>query len=318
MTRRSETDMSAGTLPGRAGGDSGADPRPRPGGWERAFRGKRVLIAGATSGLGQALARRLAAGGARLALGGRRAGALETLAATLAREAPAGAQDGAQVGAQDGAQGGAQDGAQDGGQGGHVVRCADLTDPEAARDWVRHALDTLGGADALVVTMTAGAATTDDDSLRASFETDLAAPLRLLDACAPALAASRGACLFCSSRSAHEPRPATLAYGAAKAALEYAVRCEAARLARSGVRVNAIAPGSLLLDGGFWDRCREDDPELWRRTLANQPAGRLGTADDILPAMLFLCSDAARWITGQTLIADGGQLLAPYIDNGDP
>src|SRR5690606_39121375 len=135
----------------------------------------------------------------------------------------------------------------------------------------------------------------------------------LLDACRDALIESRGAAIFCSSRLAWEHWPNNAAYGAAKKALEYALRCAAADLAPKGVRVNAIAPGSTMTEGGFWDRASRDNPALVERTIAKQPAGRLGTPADIIPAMLFLGSDAAAWITGQTLLVDGGQTLAQFI-----
>lgn len=245
------------------------------------FRGRRVLIAGASRGLGHAAARHLAAQGARLALGARDGAALRALA---------------------------------GETGGLAFAAAvDLADPAATAGFAARALDALGGLDALIVTATAGRPDSAEADFAASFAVDLAAPLRLFAACRPALAASRGAAVFCSSRSAHSPFPRTMAYGSAKAALEYATRCLAADTAREGIRVNAIAPGSTRFAGGFWDRCETENPALWHGTRAGLPAGRLGTAEDILPPLLFLCSDAARWITGQTLLVDGGQTLAPFI-----
>lgn len=250
-----------------------------------AFEGRRVLIAGASGGLGKAAARAFAAAGARLALGARRGDEIAALAAEL--------------------------------DGEHFQRAADLTDAGEAADWAAASVEALGGADVLLVTLTAGRPASSESDFRASFETDLMAPVRLLELCRDALAASRGAALFCSSRTAHGYAPQTMAYGAAKAGLEYSVRCLAADLARDGVRVNALALGSTLFEGGFWARCETERPELWSRTIATLPAGRLGTADDIVPAALFLCSDAARWITGQTLLADGGQTLAPFVSFAD-
>ena len=243
---------------------------------------KRVLIAGASRGLGLTAAMAFADAGARVALGGRNGRTLADAASRLAGS-------------------------------GHFHAPANLSDKAEAEDWVGRAISALGGVDVLLVTLTAGSADSGEDDLRASFETDLLAPVRLLSACRAGLAEARGAALFCSSRTAQSFFPRTMAYGAAKAGLEYAVRCLAADTVHDGIRVNALAPGSLHLEAGFWDRCRQDDPGLWQRTLASLPSGRLGTAEDVLPAILFLCSDAARWITGQTLLADGGQMLAPYV-----
>jgi 3-oxoacyl-[acyl-carrier protein] reductase len=250
------------------------------------FAGRRVLIAGASSGLGKAAARAFSAAGARLALGARRADAIAALAGELGS--------------------------------GHFWQAADLSEADAAKGWVENATAALGGVDVLVVTLTAGSPASGEDDFRASFETDLLAPVRLAELCRDQLAASRGAVLFCSSRTAHGFAPQTVAYGAAKAGLEYAVGCLAAGYVRHGVRVNALAPGSTLFEEGFWARCKSERPELWKRTIAALPAGRLGNAEDLLPPLLFLCSDAARWITGQTLLVDGGQTLAPFVSFDRP
>lgn len=250
------------------------------------FSGRRVLVAGASSGLGKAAARAFAAAGARVALGARRGEVIAALADELG--------------------------------GGHFWRAADLSDADAAKRWAGDAIAALGGVDVLVVTLSAGRPSSDEDDFRASFETDLMAPLRLLALCRDGLVAARGAALFCSSRTAHGYVPQTMAYGAAKAGLEYAVRCAAADLVRHGVRVNALAPGSTLFEDGFWARCEAERPDLWRRTIAALPAGRLGVAEDLVEPLLFLCSDAARWITGQTLLADGGQTLAPFVSFDRP
>jgi 3-oxoacyl-[acyl-carrier protein] reductase len=84
---------------------------------------------------------------------------------------------------------------------------------------------------------------------------------------------------------------------------------QAAMLCRKGVRVNAIAPGSVEFAGGAWERRKTDDPALYERTRRSIPAGRLGTPDEIAEVALFLASPHARWINGQVLTVDGGQLL---------
>lgn len=245
------------------------------------FAGKRILVAGASRGLGKAAAEAFAAAGGRLALGARREKPLADLARNL--------------------------------EGSHIYLPADFSSPESCRAWAQDAQEALGGIDLLVVTLTAGASKSRIEDYAASFQVDLMAPLALLDACRDGFIATKGAALFCSSRTAAEFWPSTAAYGAAKKALEYALKCAAADLAPSGVRVNAIAPGSTMTEDGFWHRARRENPQLWAETIAKQPAKRLGTPDDIVPAMLFLCSDAAAWITGQTLLVDGGQTLAQFV-----
>ncbi len=246
---------------------------------ELSFAEKRVLIAGASRGLGRVAARAMASAGARVALGSRDDAALQALLSDLPGT-------------------------------GHFAASADLATAAGCADWAGRAQAALGGVDVLLVTVTAGATGRSDDDFRASFETDLMAPVRLVEACRDALVASQGAVLVCSSRTARGHVPQTMAYGAAKLGLEHVVTCLAAEFADRAVRINAIAPGSTRFDGGFWDQAETERPDLYQRTLAKLPAGRLGTAADILPSVLFLCSDSARWITGQTLLVDGGQTLA--------
>jgi len=248
------------------------------------FAGKRVLLAGGSRGLGKAAAEAFAAAGARVALGARTENVLADVAKNLAGE-------------------------------GHFHRAADFSSPDACREWAREAQAALGGVDLLVVTITNGSSKSTQADYEGCFQLDVLAPMMLLDACRDALIESRGAAIFCSSRLAWEHWPNNAAYGAAKKALEYALRCAAADLAKTGVRVNAIAPGSTMTEGGFWDREQTVNPARFASVTASQPAGRLGTPEDIIPAMLFLGSDAARWITGHTLLVDGGQTLAHFIQS---
>lgn len=239
--------------------------------------GKRILIAGASRGIGAAAVADFAASGAQLAIGARDAEALAGIAAnhpTVRFHAP-----------------------------------CDFTDPAAMAKWVTSAEAALGGIDGLLVTLTAGRPSSSPADIAASLETDFTTPVTLFRACLPALQHSRGAALFCSSRTAAKALPQTMAYGAAKAALEYATRCLAAETAAQGLRVNAIALGSTLTEDGFWAKERATDSPLWRKTLWQMPQGRMADPAEILAPMRFLLSDHARWITGQILLVDGGQNL---------
>ncbi len=84
---------------------------------------------------------------------------------------------------------------------------------------------------------------------------------------------------------------------------------QAAMLARRGVRVNCIAPGSIEFPGGVWDQRKQAADGLYERTLAGMPFGRMDTPDEVAEVALFLASPHARWITGQTIGVDGGQVL---------
>jgi len=84
---------------------------------------------------------------------------------------------------------------------------------------------------------------------------------------------------------------------------------QAAALGRKGIRVNCIAPGSIEFPGGTWEKRRLDGDELYTRILKSIPFGRLGTPEEIAEVALFLASPHARWVTGQTITVDGGQIL---------
>jgi 3-oxoacyl-[acyl-carrier protein] reductase len=73
--------------------------------------------------------------------------------------------------------------------------------------------------------------------------------------------------------------------------------------------VNCIAPGSVEFPGGVWEQRRLANDPLYARTLQSIPFGRMGTPQEVAEVALFLASPHARWITGQTIAVDGGQLL---------
>ena len=73
--------------------------------------------------------------------------------------------------------------------------------------------------------------------------------------------------------------------------------------------MNAIAPGSIEFPGGSWERRKTNDPKLHTATLSRIRAGRMGTPQEIANVALFLASEAASWVTGQTIAVDGGQML---------
>ena len=75
------------------------------------------------------------------------------------------------------------------------------------------------------------------------------------------------------------------------------------------IRVNAIAPGSIEFPGGTWEDRKTSNPTLYNAILKSIPFGRLGEPEEIANVALFLASDHARWITGQTITVDGGQML---------
>lgn len=246
------------------------------------FTGRRVLVAGGSRGIGRAIALNFAAAGADVSVCARGAAALEdTRAAMVAL-----------------------------GRRAHASVC-DLADGEAIARWVADAAQALGGVDVLVNNASGFGMGDSEAGWMAGLQVDVMAVVRASHAAVPWLLKSNvGPCIIhLSSISAQRPSTRSAAYAAVKAAIDSYTGSQAAMLARQGVRVNAIAPGSIEFPGGVWDQRKASDPALYERTLKSIPFGRMGTADEIAEVALFLASPHARWITGQVISVDGGQLL---------
>ena len=233
--------------------------------------GKRAIVAGGSRGIGRAIALAFAEAGAGVSICAR---GPERLAATreeIARH----------------------------GRKAHSAVC-DLADAAAA----------LGGIDILVNNASGFGASDDETGWAVSVSVDLMATVRAIRTALPHLEKSgSGAILNISSISGLRATPRTPPYAAVKAAVVNYTLTEAAALARKGIRVNCIAPGSIEFPGGTWERARLNNPDLYGRILRSIPFGRLGKPEEVAQVALFLCSPLAGWVTGQTIAVDGGQVL---------
>lgn len=257
------------------------EPVPHSPPFALGFHGRRVLVAGGSKGIGRCMALAFARAGAAVSVCARRQSGLDDLLVS----------------------------AQAQGTPLHVL-AADLADPAQIDAWLHAAAEALGGIDVLVNNATGYGMNDDEAGWAASLEIDLMAAVRASRQVLPWLRATEGGCILnVSSIAAQQPRPGGAPYAAAKAALSHYTRSQALALAGSGIRVNAIAPGSILFDDGLWDRRRNDDPALFQATLAKIPSGRFGHPQEVANAALFLCSPLASWITGHVLDVDGGQVL---------
>ena len=238
--------------------------------------GRTALVTGASRGIGAAAARALDRAGARVALTARGAGELRAVAAELGRDP--------------------------------VVVVADLAEADAPAAVAAQALDALGGVDVLVnsAAVAARLATADTDAalIDGLLAVNVRAPLLLIAALVGAMTARGGGSIVnLSSVSGLVGTPRRAAYAASKGALDAATRSLAIELGPVGIRVNAVAPG--VVDTALWAR-NKTVPGVVAAIEAQTPLRRWATPEDIADVIVFLASDAARFITGETIAADGG------------
>ena len=182
----------------------------------------------------------------------------------------------------------------------------DLADREAVRTFVGKAVERFGRIDVLInnagVVHAEPFALSSLDGLDQTIDTNLRGALHLIRACLrPMLAARRGRIVNISSVAGLRGYAGLVAYSASKGALDAVTRALAREVSPRGITANSIAPA--YLDLGMSERLSETQ----RRQIINRtPVGRLGSAADILPALDFLLSPGADFITGQVLVIDGG------------
>jgi 3-oxoacyl-[acyl-carrier protein] reductase len=187
---------------------------------------------------------------------------------------------------------------------------ADVTDRSSIETMASRVADELGRID--IVAANAGAypfaelETLDEEMWNRVMDLNVGGAVRTVQACLPAMRA-RGYGRIVLTSSITGPitgQPGFTHYGASKAAMLGFMRSAAVELARSGITVNAVMPGNVATEG-FADTSDEHQ----RRMLSSIPMGRYAEPEEIGWAVRFLASPEAAYITGQTLVVDGGQVL---------
>ena len=245
------------------------------------FAAKRVVVTGAGTGIGRGVALAFAAAGAKVALH-------YSHSADGARSAVRRIRD-------------------DGGS----AECfgADFRQPEAAAMLIEQAADYLGGIDVLINNAGITANMPFDDVTPDQFDTLFGVNIRSMffaTQCAVRLMreADGGAVVNLTSVHAYAAMTEHTVYAATKGAIVAFTRVVGLELAQRGIRVNAIAPGWILVENHL--KAMPDlDPQAEGKKV---PAGFLGEPADVAEMAMFLASDRARYVVGQTFVVDGGQL----------
>lgn len=246
------------------------------------LEGRTALVTGASRGIGASIARALDRAGARVALAARTGELLREVAAGLHHDP--------------------------------VVIEADLADPECPARLAKEAGRQLGGVDVLV-NNAAIAARLPVEELDAAvmdrlYAVNVRAPLLLIAAMVPSMRArASGSIISLSSVSGVVGTPRRSAYAATKGAIDAATRSLAMELGPHGIRVNSVAPG--VVDTDLWAK-NKAIPGVIEQVEAQTPLRRWSVPEDIADVVVFLASDAARFVTGETLCADGG--MAKTLD----
>jgi NAD(P)-dependent dehydrogenase (short-subunit alcohol dehydrogenase family) len=199
-----------------------------------------------------------------------------------------------------------------GGQGATLA--IDVTAGDAPQRIVDEAVGRFGGVTTVVnaagIIASGSIETTSDAEWDGMLDVNARAPFRLMRAAVPHLVAARGAVVNVSSVTGLRSFPGVLAYCVSKAAVDQLTRCAALELAAKGVRVNAVNPGVVI--SNLHRRSGMDEAgygAFLERSRSTHPLGRPGTPEEIADLIFFLASDAAAWITGETISIDGGRHL---------
>jgi NAD(P)-dependent dehydrogenase (short-subunit alcohol dehydrogenase family) len=237
---------------------------------------KTAIVTGASSGIGRAAALRFSSEGYRVLAVGRDESALREVSSTILP--------------------------------------IDLMEDDAASRIVSHALaefariDVIVNAAGIIASGTIETTNLQDGDYMMGL--NVRAPFALIQAAVPALAETRGSVVNVSSVAGLRAFPNLAVYCISKAALDQLTRCAALDLAPKGIRVNAVNPGVVVTNLHRRSGMTEEAYAAFlEHSKTTHPIGRAGNADEVADLIVYLASDKAGWITGETISIDGGRHL---------
>ena len=242
-----------------------------------------AMISGASRGIGRAIALGLAAEGCRLSLCAR---GQEQLEAT-AQEARAA---GVEV----------------------LATALDVTREVEARRWVEATRQQFGGIDILINNVggsrPGGNLNASRQDWQAGFALNFFSALDLCQLVVPVMEERQAGCVINIASIYGREWGGPMTYNAAKAAMISLSKEMARTLAPKGIRVNSVAPGSILFPGGSWEQRQKENPEgIAAFVKAELPAGRFGKPEEVADVVVFLASERAQWVSGACITVDGCQ-----------
>lgn len=245
--------------------------------------GKACLVAGASRGIGRAISLALAREGARVAAVARGEADLAALMKELGSD--------------------------------HVSISADVSTAEGASAAVDATVRAFGGLDVVIAvagkSFARDASAMDDEDFAKSLDTNLWSSMRVAQRAAPHLIARGGGSITLIASIWGREAGGAPGYNVAKAGVIALAKALARDYAKHQIRVNSIAPGSILFPGGGWDRRMKADPEAIADMVKRElPFGRFGTPEEVADVVAFVASPRASWIAGACIVVDGAQSRA--------
>ena len=242
-------------------------------GMDLQLSGKRVIVTGASKGIGLAIARAFLVEGAEVAICARNADDLATAAADLSTS---------------------------GTVHHHIADMGVKGEPAGFVEW---ASDQMGGVDIVVSNVSAMAG----PDWEMSCAVDLIGMDALVRASLEKMDDHAGCNVICiGSRAASVAAPRIAAYAGVKAATVSAMKTLSREVARRGIRANVVSPGDIIFEGGVWGRAKEENGKLWEMIVKENPFRRLGTPEEVADVVAFIASERSSFVTGANILVDGG------------